>query len=318
MRPPAIAALFLLLAGSPATVSAETVLTVMSFNVWGGGTNEGKSVEETAAAIRAAGADIVGLQETQAESPKCEEESCPPAGERVAAKLAAALGFHHYDQTRQNDALWSNAILSRYPIGEPTPHGLGVSIDVAGRRVWAFNVHLTDFPYQPYQLMGIPYGDAPFLNSGEAAAQAAEAARGSAVRLLLEDLAAADGADAAFVFGDFNEPSHRDWTARTVASGRHPVAVAFPSARAVESRGFVDAYRAAHPDEVASPGYTWEAVARPADYAVHHDRIDFVLARGESLVVEEARIVGEKSPEADLVVTPWPSDHRAVAATVRF
>jgi endonuclease/exonuclease/phosphatase (EEP) superfamily protein YafD len=80
----------------------------------------------------------------------------------------------------------------------------------------------------------------------------------------------------------------------------------------------VDAYRAAHPDEVASPGYTWEAVARPADYAVHHDRIDFVLARGESLVVEEVRIVGEKSPEADLVVTPWPSDHRAVAATVRF
>jgi endonuclease/exonuclease/phosphatase family metal-dependent hydrolase len=318
VRPPAIAPLILLLAAAPLPAGGETVLTVMSFNVWGGGTNEGKSVDETAAAIRAAGADIVGLQETQAESPRCEEESCPPAGERIAAKLAAALGFHHYDQTRQNEALWSNAILSRYPIGEPTPHGLGVAIDVAGRRVWAFNVHLTDFPYQPYQLVGIPYGDAPFLDTGEAAARAAEDARGSAVRLLLEDIAAADGADAAFVFGDFNEPSHRDWTARTAAAGRHPVAVAFPSARAVESQGFVDAYRAAHPDEVASPGYTWEAVARPADAAVHHDRIDYVFARGEGLVVERVQVVGEKTPEADLVVTPWPSDHRAVAATVRF
>jgi hypothetical protein len=30
------------------------------------------------------------------------------------------------------------------------------------------------------------------------------------------------------------------------------------------------------------------------------------------------QIVGEKTPDADLAVTPWPSDHRAVAATVRF
>jgi exodeoxyribonuclease-3 len=34
--------------------------------------------------------------------------------------------------------------------------------------------------------------------------------------------------------------------------------------------------------------------------------------------VEQAQIVGEKSPDADVVVAPWPSDHRAVVATVRF
>jgi exodeoxyribonuclease-3 len=50
----------------------------------------------------------------------------------------------------------------------------------------------------------------------------------------------------------------------------------------------------------------------------HHDRIDFVLARGDELEVESASIVGEKKPEADVVVRPWPSDHRAVAATVRY
>lgn len=314
-----LTALFCLLAaGAAAPGHAETTLTVMTFNVWGGGANEGKSVDETAAVIRAAGADIVGIQETRRETAECRPESCPPAGESIAARLAAALGFYFHEQSQSNDALWANAILSRYPIGAATPHDLGVALDVEGRRVYAFNVHLTDYPYQPYQLRDIPYGAAPFLETGADAEQAAAAARGPGMRLLLEDMKAADGADAAFVFGDFNEPSHRDWTARTVAAGRHPVAVAFPSARAVELQGFVDAYRATHPDEVAAPGYTWEAVARAPDDAVQHDRIDYVFARGADLTVERARIFGEQTPSADVVVTPWPSDHRAVAVTVRF
>lgn len=318
MRTHALVLLLAATACAPAPLRAETVLTVMTFNVWGGGTNEGKPVDETAAVIRAAGADIVGIQETRREGADCREESCPPASESVAAKLAQALGFHHYDQAKSNDALWANAILSRYPIGEATPNDLGVAVDVEGRRVYAFNIHLTDFPYQPYQVMGIPYGDAPFLKTGAEAARAAAAARGTGIALLLEDLKAAQGADAAFVFGDFNEPSHRDWTVRTAAAGRHPFAVDFPSARAVEGQGFTDAYRAAHPDEVERPGYTWEAIPRPADVEVHHDRIDYVFARGTGLVVEQVRIFGEKTPEADVAVTPWPSDHRAVAATVRF
>jgi exodeoxyribonuclease-3 len=314
-----VRALILMLAACAApAIQADTVLTVMTFNTWGGGANEGKPIDETAAVIRAAGADIIGIQETRQEAQRCSEESCPPASESVAAKLAAALGYHHYDQAKTNDALWANAILSRYPIGAATPNDLGVAIDVQGRRVFAFNIHFTDFPYQPYQVMGIPYGDAPYLKSGAEAAQAAAKARGTGVALLVEDLEAAEGADAAFVFGDFNEPSHRDWTARTAAAGRHPFAVDFPTARAVEGQGFVDAYRAAHPDEVAKPGYTWEAIARPADVEVHHDRIDYVFARGTSLAVEQVRIFGEKAPQADVVVTPRPSDHRAVAATVRF
>ena len=50
----------------------------------------------------------------------------------------------------------------------------------------------------------------------------------------------------------------------------------------------------------------------------HHDRIDFILARAKNLTVISAGIVGEKAPEADLVVTPWPSDHRASMAVVSF
>lgn len=296
----------------------ETTLVVMTFNIWGGGANEGKPVDETVAAIRAAGADIIGVQETRLESDPCTAESCPAVGESVVKEIAGALGFYYYDQTQTNSALWANGIVSRYPIGAATANDLGVAIDVNGRTVYAYNIHLTDFPYQPYQLLNIEYGDAPFLTSAEEAVEAAQAARGPALELLFADLAAAQDADAAFIFGDFNEPSHWDWTEAAVTAGQQPLAVPWPTTLAIESQGFVDALRAVHPDPVAKPAFTWTPTGDPADPDDHHDRIDFVFARGQGLTVEEAQVVGEKSPTADIVVTPWPSDHRAVAAKVRF
>ena len=47
----------------------------------------------------------------------------------------------------------------------------------------------------------------------------------------------------------------------------------------------------------------------------HHDRIDFVYFKGKGLKVTDAKIVGESQKNADIVVTPYPSDHRAVVAT---
>jgi exonuclease III len=129
---------------------------------------------------------------------------------------------------------------------------------------------------------------------------------------------AAGAADAAFVFGDFNEPSHRDWTEAAVKAGRQPLVVAYPTVKAIEDKGFIDTFRAVFPDPAAKPGFTWTPTSDPAATDDHHDRIDFVLARAKTLQVQEAGIVGEKSPEADIVVTPWPSDHRATYARVSF
>lgn len=60
--------------------SDHTALTVMSFNVWGAGANESKPIDETVAAIKAADADVIGLQETRVEGPKCTASSCPRLG----------------------------------------------------------------------------------------------------------------------------------------------------------------------------------------------------------------------------------------------
>lgn len=306
-----------LLALCAAPAGAET-LRVMSFNIWGGGANEGKGIEETVAAIRAADADVVGLQETRLESDPCTAESCPAMGKSVAPAIAAALGWQVYDQSGKNVALWANAVISRYPIGAASAHDLGVSLDVNGRTVWLFNIHLDDEPYQPYQLLGIEYGPAPFIKTGAEAVKFATETRGPALDLLRADLAEADGAAAVFVTGDFNEPSVHDWTPEAVAAGHHPVAVKWPTTGRLVAEGFVDTYRAIHPDPVAKPAYTWTPTYDEAATDDHPDRIDFVLVRGDGVRVTDAGIVGEDGPRSDIVVMPWPSDHRAIVAEVEF
>lgn len=318
----AAACLLLLLGGcgaleNPGAGDGTLSLVVMSFNIWGAGGNRGRPIDETVAVIRKAEADIVGLQETRAEGDPC-DASCSPAGPSAATEIAAALGYYVYEQTQENDALWANAILSRFPIREATPNDLGVSIDASGREVFIFNVHFTDFPYQPYQLLGIAYADAPLLETEAQAIAAANAARGSAVDLLVGELGIADEADAVFITGDFNEPSFRDWTARATEAGLHPVPVHYPATARIEAAGFRDAYRVVHADEVARPGLTWTPLGDPNDPGDHHDRIDYVFVRGSSVRIGDAAVIGESPENADIVMTPWPSDHRAVVATVRF
>jgi len=315
MRMPLLAAALLTAVTSTAH---GTELTIMSFNIWGGGANAGKSVDETAAAIKAVKPDIVGIQETRLESDPCTADSCPAVGESVAAKLAAALGYHYYDQVKQNDALWANAIISRYPIGKAMPNDTGVEITVDGRMVHAYNIHLDDSPYQPYQLLGIEYGDSPFLKTADEAVKAAAEARGPGLKILFADMDAAGPSDADLVFGDFNEPSHRDWTQAAVKAGNQPMVVPFPTVKAIEDKGFVDTFRAVYPDAGVKPGMTWTPTTAPDAKDDHHDRIDFALARAKNLEVVAAGIVGEKAPEADIVVMPWPSDHRATMAKVKF
>ncbi len=42
------------------------------------------------------------------------------------------------------------------------------------------------------------------------------------------------------------------------------------------------------------------------------------LRAATGLAVKDAAIVGEDGPRSDLIVMPWPSDHRAVVAEVTF
>lgn len=273
-------------------------LKVMTYNVLNGGTRRGQPLSQTAKVIQASGADIVGLQEI---GPSVKE-------------LAALLGWKYLRHG-------SGAIMTRFEIVEsydartkPRMGSGGARIRLdSGQEVYVFNAHLNPYPYQPYQLLGM--GKGAIKTEAEAIA-AANKTRGSQIEELLEKIGKLPNKNLPiFVTGDFNEPSHLDWTAAAAKSGRHPVKVAYPCSSALAKKGFLDAWRAFRPDEMKHPGYTWTPVSKPDNPKDHHDRIDFVYFRGKHIEVKNVSIVGENKKNADIVVSPYPSDHRAMVAT---
>ena len=130
--------------------SAEE-LRVMTFNLWHGGDAGKQPLSQSAAVIRAAQADLVGFQEAGG----FEKNGVRPNNGRALAQL---LGWHYFEQGA------SPGIASRFPIVSNTPGNHGITVRLpSGRPVRHFNVHLMHMPYQPYQLLNIPYGDAPFI-----------------------------------------------------------------------------------------------------------------------------------------------------------
>lgn len=43
-----------------------------------------------------------------------------------------------------------------------------------------------------------------------------------------------------------------------------------------------------------------------------------MLVKGAGVTVADAATVGEDGPRSDILVMPWPSDHRAVVAEIGF
>lgn len=139
--------------------------------------------------------------------------------------------------------------------------------------------------------------------------------------------------DNVILTGDFNEPSHLDWTDRAAKTGmdrwvKNPTGrplrfkMGWKGSKLLADAGLRDAYRMVFPDEVAKPGNTWTPPyppgtpgRRPYDDQVL-ERIDMIYFSGPALKVLDAGVVGEGRQTSEYVHDgPWPSDHRAVVAT---
>ncbi len=282
----------------PPTPSEESIVRVMTYNVLRGGTKRGQPLSQSAKMIELAQADIVGLQEI---------------GENVP-KLAKLLGWNH-----------SGPFLTRYEIIEEIKgisrrpsDGMKVKLP-SGQEAYVFNLHLPHGPYQPYQLLGLTAGYRvyPKIDTEEQAIAGAKKTRARFITRLFKQIAALSDKEApVFVVGDFNEPSYLDWTEATAKAGRHPMKVKFPTSLMMAQAGFTDAYRTVYPNEMAKPGFTWSPIYKADDPTIHHDRIDFVYFKGQGVKVTDAKVIGENEENADIVVAPYPSDHRAVVATL--
>ena len=291
------------------SVHAETEeksLRVMSYNIHRGGVVFLKQpLSQTAKAIQLAKADIVGIQETRS-----------PKGDTLEG-LAKLLGWNH-------DMGKGSNILTRYEIVESLYKGVKVKLD-SGRHAYIFNVHLSSHPYQPYQLLGIRpkwhkhTNNITFIKTEAETIEWAKKARGAEIGKLLRQVKSIPDKEVPiFVVGDFNEPSHLDWTEAAAKAGRHPIKVAYPTSTEMAKAGFIDSYRKIYPDEMKNPGITWSPAYKVGDPRTHHDRIDFVHFKGKGLEVEDVQILGENVENADLVVTPYPSVHRAIVSSFKI
>ncbi len=291
----------------PAMAMAQDKVTlkVLSFNIWYGG--DQVSFDKVIEAIRLADADIVGLQESDGRT----------------LDIARAAGYPYADTRRH--------ILSRFPLfdsalgvttsNDAPPYSIA-GLDADAVHAWAMvapgqvvavaNTHLTSDPYGPELVR-----DGATLT--EVLANEAEV-RMPEVQALADGLGpvAARGVPV-LLTGDFNSVSHLDWTAamQTVRPEMKYL-VEWPVSKLMESTGFVDTFRAAHPDPVAVPGLTWTPgrpwPVMPEGETV--DRIDFVWAANATVLTSV--LLGETgNPAVALSVTPYPSDHRGVLSTVQ-
>ncbi len=280
--------------------TASTTLKVMSFNIFYGGDELNlqtrqfckdpagcpETLEQVVVAIRASGADVVGLQE-------------PTMNTRT---IAEKLGWNYSERT---------SYISRFPIIDPPgANGLYVFVEpVPGRVVAVANVHLPAEPYGPYEARDGATRDEVLQLENDL--------RVPAVQTEIQELPelAARGIPV-FLTGDFNSPSHLDWTpAVDAVRADVPYPVVWPASKALADAGFVDSFRSVYPNPVARPGFTWTPGSPEGEKVEVHDRIDWVLSSGPATATASS-VVGEAgNPNVDIAVDPWPSDHRGVVST---
>ena len=102
------------------------------------------------------------------------------------------------------------------------------------------------------------------------------------------------------IIGDFNEPSHQDWTEDTKNKFDHNgVVYQWDTSKYLSDNNFIDAYRSTYKDEVLYPGFTFPSKNKYKNstwtpLADERERIDYVFYRGNSLDLKSVSLVGPK------------------------
>ncbi len=300
------------------------VVRVMTFNIlqsgndagnvgFGNGKFGGSRMDEIAEVINAAGADVVGVQED------CGDD-----------RLKVALGEEWYRK---------GSIYSRFPLSDVTvkPYLTAVRVNLT-RNQSAIVVNCHWLPpangYGPDVVQaelrkGTPIDPVKLAEHVISRCRVDQGPRGYNSTLeILKPLV--ETGDTVFLTGDFNEPSHLDWTAADAEKGTdrwvtNPTvvplrfAIEWPGSKALENLGMIDSYRSIHTNEVAKRGITWTPSYEPGtpgrrpydDQCL--DRIDRIYHFGSSCHPVAAKVVGENEKDADIVPKClWPSDHRTV------
>ncbi len=281
---------------SPLTPTAIKILTI---NINGG---DGHTPAVKSAMVKAADPDIISIQEVS-----------------LLDFTNFLTYFPGWYSTRLPAEPNDVAVISRYPIAQTLQNGVKINVPLAGD-IFLFNVHLLSYPYQPYLIRdGVITSETQAIESARNAKyNSTSPSRGAELDAILPEVnsAIATGRPVFFT-GDFNEPSHLDWTAAAATAGRRPFRVAWPASVKITGLGFLDAYRHLFPDAVTSPGITWTPFQSQNEII---DRIDYIYFYPRTeLKLITTKILCNKSAMSDIpyggTFYDYPSDHCGVVSS---
>lgn len=272
---------------SAAAEDSVTEIRVLSWNIWHGGRRDGdvEGLARTIEIIRRSEADVICMQETYGSG----------------AHIADGLGYYFYLRSSNLSVMSRFPIRKAYDLFEPFRFG-GVCLTLSpGQEMLLFSLwihYLPDFCHDVLE-EGMT---AQKLVAAEDETRGREIDQILAVlKPILERRA---GDLPVVVGGDFNSPSHLDWTEAMLHRNRGLI-VRWPVSEAMAKAGFTDSYRAVHTDPNQHFGRTWS----PRSSASWQDRIDYIYYQGDGLSCSSAEVLEHFEPQ-------WPSDHAAVLATL--
>jgi hypothetical protein len=162
--------------------------------------------------------------------------------------------------------------------------------------------------------------------------------RDDAIKACLE-YAERDRANGCLVLlgGDFNEPSHLDWTESTKNDfDHHGLVIPWTVSQLLTDKGYKDVYREVYPNPVTHPGITFPANTPNvpvkkltwAPEADERERIDFIyyaphpklklinaFVWGPDSSISRSSVVGNEAQDLIRIGEGvWPTDHKAVLA----
>lgn len=291
------------------TLPEPADLRVLVWNVQTAASEFREGPEKALAWVRAVNADVVLMQ-----------ESYDIEGDRptLGRWIAAELGWNQHQGS--SDHL---CVLTPHTIEATFHHhdwhGVGARIrDDAGRSFVAFSIWIDWQAYITYALRDDPaVSDADLLLNETKRSGRLNQAEG--LLASLREQGHMDAAVPLLVGGDWNCPSHLDWTAEASKVFRFRRPLPLPVSTRMHDAGFADAFRIVHADPVQRPGITWSPLyLGTAEIPETADRIDRLYIRsgpGAAVVTPVLADVLPRRPEdpslpqADRV---FPSDHGAV------
>lgn len=277
----------------------KSEFTVMTYNLWMQGTEVNDYKKKQVAFLASSGADIVGMQES---SPERTQE------------LASSLNWNSWHNG-------SYGIITRYPIvKKPEVHASGVTATIAlddNRQVVVWDVHLGYTPYGPYDFCFDGMSADEVLEREEISGRTPQIRE--IIGLMEGALDCADNTPV-LLMGDFNAPSHLDWTNSTADLHCGVGDFDWPTSKIPIDAGLIDSLREVHPDPKEYPAVTWSPIFKDNEGREEpEDRIDFVYHKG-GLSVESAEpiLVGEPKEMPDHEDNEWTSDHKAIIVKYSF